>query len=72
MDELPDKRSLGMPGVPYSAYCRQCWGPYYRLCTGEHDGSCVLDAEKPEQCQNALNSAKNRYEFIKLRNREVK
>jgi hypothetical protein len=40
--ELKDRRAIGLPDVPFSAYCVECWEAVYGLWVEEtpHDGSC--------------------------------
>lgn len=57
MEGLRDLRALGMPDVPYSAYCKVCWQNIYCMWIDKepHDGSCLEGAMKIEDCKQAMN-----------------
>ena len=54
--EIPDRRALGMPDEPYSAYCRVCWQATYRFWVDRqpHDGSCPFGAKQITDCEQAM------------------
>lgn len=56
MDDLPDRRALGLPEQPYSAYCRVCWQPVYAfwIDSEPHRGECVEGARVIGGCRQAL------------------
>lgn len=51
--DLPDKRSPGMPDVPYSGYCKVCWQPMYCSVLEPHDQICKQVKPGETQCENA-------------------
>jgi hypothetical protein len=67
-DSLPDRRAVGLPDVPYSAYCRVCWYPVYRFWVEEdHKGVCMYGCSTAADCPEAKNRAYNVATMTKLR-----
>lgn len=58
--DVPDIRTARGHG-PYSAYCRLCWNPVYKLWIQEDapDGKCQFGREGPHCCPDAINRARN-------------
>jgi len=58
--EIEDKRAPGLPGVPYSAYCQECWEPMYRLWTDKdpHSGLCTSEAATGRPCVRKMKTKK--------------
>ena len=56
MRDLPDKRALSMPDVPFSAYCKVCWQNIYCMWVDKtpHDGSCIEGATTIGDCKQAV------------------
>ncbi len=56
MDALPDRRALGLPDEPFSAYCKVCWQGVY-CCWIEkeaHGGVCIFGHTKATDCRQAV------------------
>lgn len=59
MQELPDRRSLGLPDEPFSAYCKVCWQNVYCLWIDKapHGGVCMFGHRKMSDCKQATDWA---------------
>jgi len=53
--EPPDRRALGLPDHPYSAYCKVCWQAIYSLWieAEDHGGVCPFGAKQIGDCAQA-------------------
>lgn len=69
IEELPDRRALGYPGRPYSAYCKVCWLPVYiGWIDKDHlPGPCIEGATNPLRCGEAIRRNKLRAQIAELR-----
>lgn len=65
--DLPDRRALGLPEEPYSAYCRVCWQGVYGLWIERepHNGVCPFGADAIGNCQQAMDMERIRGEVKK-------
>lgn len=54
--QVPDARALGLPDVPYSAFCKICWQGVYALWIDkeDHKGVCPFGALKISDCKQAM------------------
>jgi hypothetical protein len=57
---LKDFRALSLPDEPFSAYCKTCWYPVYKLwCDTVHHGSgCHSEHATAADCPDAMGRAK--------------
>ncbi len=51
--DIPDRRALGYPKVPFSAYCKLCWEPVYILWVDKKHApeGCAFGHETAESCE---------------------
>lgn len=56
MSDIPDVRALGLPDVPYSAFCKVCWQNVYSLWIDkeDHEGVCPFGATEIGGCAQAM------------------
>ncbi len=67
--KLQDFRALSLPDEPYSAYCRTCWYPVYKLWSDKvhHGSGCHSGHESASTCPDALGRAKFAADMQRMR-----